>query len=172
MQKWIYEQSEDGKNRYILGIEGENPLICIGVNPSTACPEKLDSTMRRVREFAEEKGYDSYIMLNLYPQRATDPNDMDEEIDPEQVRKNLESIENILKKGGFTVWAAWGNLITKRSYLKECVREIARIADAYSCTWITMGKRNKSGHPKHPLYIPGEAEEEEFDIHKYLEKLK
>lgn len=171
MEKWIYEQSEDRKNRYILGTEGKNPLICFGVNPSTACPEKLDSTMKRVRGFAEENGYDSYIMLNLYPQRATNPDDMDEEVDPEKIRKNLESIETILKKGEFTVWAAWGNLVTKRSYLKECVREIVRITDQYPCKWVTIGETNKSGHPKHPLYIPQTAKEKEFDVHKYLEIL-
>ncbi len=42
-EKWIYEHSEDNAYRYILGTQGNNPLICFGVNPSTACPEKLDS---------------------------------------------------------------------------------------------------------------------------------
>lgn len=170
-EKWIYEQSENRRNRYILGTRGTNPLICFGVNPSTASPEDLDNTMKNVSRIARQNGYDSYIMLNLYPQRATNPDDMDREADPEAVERNLHCIESVLRTGNVTVWAAWGNLITKRSYLKNCFQEIVRISDACSCQWITMGKRTRAGHPHHPLYLPGNAEKADFDVHEYLKNL-
>lgn len=52
---------------------GENPLVCFGINPSTAVPNALDPTLKRVRRFAAENGYDSWTMLNVYPQIATNP---------------------------------------------------------------------------------------------------
>ena len=34
--KWIYAPNFYSEYRYILGTRGENPLICVGINPSTA----------------------------------------------------------------------------------------------------------------------------------------
>ena len=36
--RWLYVPDSYTEYRYILGTRGENPLICIGVNPSTAEP--------------------------------------------------------------------------------------------------------------------------------------
>jgi hypothetical protein len=43
---WIYEKAEDDSSRYVLGIKGKKPLVCIGVNPSNAEPEKLENTLK------------------------------------------------------------------------------------------------------------------------------
>ena len=34
--RWLYVPPYYTEYRYILGTRGENPLICIGINPSTA----------------------------------------------------------------------------------------------------------------------------------------
>ena len=44
--KWIYVPDFYTDYRYILGTVGNNPLITIGINPSTAEPEKMDNTMK------------------------------------------------------------------------------------------------------------------------------
>jgi hypothetical protein len=49
---WIYTHEEKIKVRYTLGQEGKNPLICIGINPSTAKPNDLDPTLTRVKNIA------------------------------------------------------------------------------------------------------------------------
>ena len=36
IQKWLYAPNFYSEYRYILGTRGKNPLICIGINPSTA----------------------------------------------------------------------------------------------------------------------------------------
>ena len=76
-EKWIYVPDHYAEYRYILGTRGENPLICIGINPSTAAPDALDNTLKSVARIAEHNGYDSWIMFNVYAQRATVPDDMD-----------------------------------------------------------------------------------------------
>ena len=40
--RWLYVPDFYTEYRYILGTRGEKPLICIGVNPSTAAPDALD----------------------------------------------------------------------------------------------------------------------------------
>lgn len=73
---WIYKKTTDNSSRFVLGEPGSNSLVCVGVNPSTATPEKLDNTLRTVKKLSAVHGFDGWIMLNLYPQRATNPNDM------------------------------------------------------------------------------------------------
>ena len=75
--RWLYVPPYYTEYRYILGTRGENPLICIGINPSTAQPGDLDNTLKSVERIALGNGYDSFTMFNVYPQRATDPNAMD-----------------------------------------------------------------------------------------------
>ena len=36
IEKWLYAPNFYSEYRYILGTRGNNPLICIGINPSTA----------------------------------------------------------------------------------------------------------------------------------------
>ena len=38
-EKWIYVPDFYTEYRYLLGTRGDNPLICIGINPSTAAPD-------------------------------------------------------------------------------------------------------------------------------------
>ncbi|WP_416386030.1 DUF1643 domain-containing protein [Anaerocolumna aminovalerica] len=47
MRDWIYEIDEENIIRYVLGTVGENPLICFGLNPSTAEPDFLDPTLKK-----------------------------------------------------------------------------------------------------------------------------
>ena len=75
--RWLFVPNTYTEYRYILGTKGTKPLICIGVNPSTAEPDHLDPTLQSVQRIAHHNGFDSFIMLNVYAQRATSPKDMD-----------------------------------------------------------------------------------------------
>ena len=70
--RWLYVPNFYSEYRYILGTRGEKPLICIGINPSTAAPDDLDNTLKSVERVALHNGYDSFIMFNVYaPIRTT-----------------------------------------------------------------------------------------------------
>ncbi|MCI9618979.1 MAG: DUF1643 domain-containing protein [Dorea sp.] len=60
-------------------------------------------------------------MLNVYPQRATDPKHLHITLDQSLHQKNLEVIDKVLKKGDLKLWAAWGTLIGVRPYLCNCL---------------------------------------------------
>ena len=58
IQKWLYAPPFYSEYRYILGTRGKNPLICIGINPSTAEPDNLDNTLKSVERIALGNGFD------------------------------------------------------------------------------------------------------------------
>ena len=81
---WLYEYEETAEKqltngyevtrvRYVLGEQFDTSckkvLVCIGINPSTAIPEQLDPTVKRVQKYAKNSGeYGAWYMLNVYPQ--------------------------------------------------------------------------------------------------------
>jgi len=175
-EKWLYVPDFYTEYRYILGTRGKNPLICIGINPSTAAPDDLDNTLKSVSRIAAGNGYDSWIMFNVYAQRATRPDDMDRELNEELHRHNMEAFRYIVStvaEGGYApaVWAAWGTIIEKRPYLPHCVREMAEIGKSCGAKWLCAGKRSNKGHPHHPLYLRKDEKTADFDIDAYLEAL-
>ncbi len=175
--RWLYVPSRYSEYRYILGTKGKNPLICIGINPSTAAPDDLDNTLKSVERIALFNGYDSFVMFNVYPQRATNPDDMDENYNEPLHKENMKAFRYILSlyKDGIkpSVWAAWGTIIEKRDYLKSCVRDIVLIGEECGAKWYTAGLRSKAkGHPHHPLYLKKDSRIDPFyDIVTYLDSL-
>ena len=168
MDNWIYEHSDDNTCRYALGTKGERTLICFGVNPNTAEPEKLDPTMKTVERFALQNGYDSYLMLNLYPQRATNPKDMNKTENREIGDKNLEIIDKYLSKGNCDIWAAWGTLIMMCPYLFSYLKEIYSANQDKNNRWYTVGQKSKDGHPHHPLYVKKTEVLVPFNMDEYI----
>lgn len=172
-EKWLYVPNAYTEYRYILGTHGDNPLICIGINPSTAKPDALDNTLKSVERTALFNGYDSFLMFNVYAQRATDPKDIDGNFNLELHRENMAAFRYILSsyKSGKTpaVWAAWGTIIEKRPYLIECLSEMVKIGNEYGAEWFSVGKRSAKGHPHHPLYLKNNTPTEPFDISSYLQ---
>ena len=175
-QKWLYVPDFYTEYRYILGTRGQNPLICIGVNPSTAAPDDLDNTLKSVSRIAAGNGFDSWIMFNVYAQRATRPEDMDRELNQALHRANMAAFEYILQNVAQglrpAVWAAWGTIIEKRPYLPGCVRDMVALGRRYNARWLCAGKRSAKGHPHHPLYLRKDEKTVDFDVEQYLEGLQ
>ena len=173
-RQWLYVPCVFAPYRYILGTRGENPLICIGINPSTAAPGDLDNTLKSVERVAHHNGFDSFIMFNVYAQRATDPDAMDAALNPTLHRENMLAFRHVL--GGYgeghtpTVWAAWGTIIEKRPYLWDCLGDMVAIGEEYHARWVTAGAISKKGHPHHPLYLRKDSGLDPFDAASYAAK--
>ncbi len=169
VEKWIYAPNFYSEYRYILGTRGKNPLICIGINPSTAAPEDLDNTLKSVQRIALGNGFDSFIMFNVYAQRATDPDAMERSCNLALHRENLEAFRYVLSISEKpAVWAAWGSIIEKRDYLRGCVRDMVEAGEAFGARWYCAGRVTKKGHPHHPLYLRKDEKLRRFDIGQYL----
>ncbi len=170
VDKWLYAPSFYSEYRYILGTRGKNPLICVGINPSTARPDALDNTLKSVERIALGNGFDSFIMFNVYAQRATSPDDMEKACNPLLHRENLEAFRYVLSLSEKpAVWAAWGSIIEKRKYLPACVRDMVEAGNAFGAQWYCAGAISKKGHPHHPLYLRKDEKLRPFDVAAYLE---
>ena len=172
IEKWLYAPNFYSEYRYILGTRGKKPLICIGINPSTAEPDHLDNTLKSVERIALGNGFDSFIMFNVYAQRATDPNAIEKQCNPLLHRENMEAFRYVLSISRKpAVWAAWGAIIEKRDYLASCVRDMLEAGEEYGASWYCAGAITKKGHPHHPLYLRKDEKIRPFDVKTYLEKL-
>jgi len=161
----IYEATDE--SRYILGELGTKNIICIGINPSIASPEKLDPTSRIIKKKSLELGYNGWLIINIYPQRATKPSDLKREMDEDDHKRNIHYIKNITCVGD-TVWAAWGSTINKRKYLRECMIDVCSLI--LDKQWISIGPLSIDGHPHHPLFVTEKTTPEEFDIKSYIKE--
>lgn len=161
---WLYIGDE--KMRYALGEPGSCNLLIVGLNPSTATPDKPDPTIKRVKKIVEKEKLNGWIMINLYPLRTPKPSELPPTMDEEISKKNIEVIKWIDQNYPIgRVYAAWGTNIEKREYL---VDECQHIVDSiHSEQWFVRGI-TKNGHPKHPLYVPYEEKMEWFPVQDYL----
>ena len=171
--KWLYVPNRYDEYRYILGTRGKKPVICIGINPSTAAPDNLDPTLKSAQRIAHANGYDSFLMFNVYAQRATRPDDMEKERNEWLHAENMKAFRYLLSIAGErpAVWAAWGSIIEKRGYLADCVREMLEIGREAGAVWLHAGPLSVKGHPHHPLYLKSDTPLEDFDAQGYLNGL-
>ncbi|MBR6028131.1 MAG: DUF1643 domain-containing protein [Clostridia bacterium] len=170
VNRWLFVPDRYTEFRYILGTRGEKPLICIGINPSTARPDALDRTLQSVERIALRNRFDAFLMFNLSAQRATDPRDMAAEL-PEALRtENAKAFRWALAQCAEpVVWAAWGTLVETRPYLRDCLADFAEAGA--EARWVSFGPRSKKGHPHHPLYLRADTPMDDFDIGGYLKSL-
>ena len=143
----IYEY--DDNCRYALGKSGEEMVICIGLNPSTATDKIPDRTFNKICKIVEHNKYNGFVILNICPQRSSNPKNV--EYNENDATKNCKIIQKYLKKySDAKIWCAWRNNIRLEELIstRECF-----------CTSV-----NKTGEPKHPLFEKIDAEFNPFTL--------
>ena len=163
--EWLYI-GDDENYRFALGKPRKNNLVIIGLNPSTATPDRPDPTIRRIEKIAGMLSYDGWIVINLCAVRTPKPDELPMKLDGEISEKNIKTIAKLQKEYYFgAVYAAWGSGIEKRFYLLD---ECQKIADVIKTEcWYTRGM-TQYGHPKHPLYVPYTQGVEPFAVQDYI----
>ena len=153
----VWDEKKVDGCRFVLGRKGKNTLICIGANPSKADENNSDMTMNKLCQILANKGYDGYVMLNLYPLIATKPDDLPKECDESIYSQNLEIIKRILSKFlSSDILLCYGDVLNKRKYLKEpCLKDILKLFDGHKIKCLGT---TKNGLPKHPSRISTKSE--------------
>jgi hypothetical protein len=136
-----------------------DPLVMfIGLNPSTANEHDNDPTIRRVIRFAQDWGYGGVYMMNLFPLVSSNPDALlNYESNPLHVAAQVENnkwLEKAYDKCEKVIFA-WGNFYQAQQRAKE-VMQMFKNAEALAI--------NKSGSPRHPLYVPGNVTPQPFTI--------
>ncbi|WES65829.1 DUF1643 domain-containing protein [Microbacter sp. GSS18] len=102
-------------HRFALGRPanaGQSPgtLFVVGMNPSHANEVTSDTTVNLAIEASVELKCSGWVMLNLYPERASSPSNIGA-FDQTLSDQNCAVIERVLRQHGATeVFAAWGDL--------------------------------------------------------------
>lgn len=118
-------------------------------------------------------------MFNLYPVRATNIRELENEKDKRIHQQNIkEIISEILAdpQEEITIWAAWGNLIDpknngRKDYLYRCLYDIYKtISQKKNIHCVTIGT-TKQGHPRHPLYEKTKSCFHNFAMEHYISKI-
>lgn len=121
-------------------------VMFVGLNPSTADENKLDPTLRRLRQFTLDWGYDSFVMTNLFAFRSTDPYGLTFPEDPVGPENN-KALELNAARADLVV-ACWGN----NGRFKGRDAEVkALLTDYGQLHYLALTKK---GQPSHPLYLP------------------
>lgn len=124
------------------------PAVFAMLNPSTADAFADDPTIRRCIAFARREQCGGLIVVNLFALRATDPKALYAHPDP--VGRHTDGLLlDAVAKGG-PVIAAWG----VHGALAGRGAEVARLIDHVDL--LCLGT-TKDGHPRHPLYVRGDA---------------
>lgn len=171
IDNWVYLHNKDNSARYILGEKATKMIACIGINPSTAAPHQLDNTLKSVKRIANFNGYSGWVMYNIYPQRATNPQEIHPQLHNKIHKENLQYLkQSIIELKINTVWVACGNLIESRDYLPGCMLSIFNALKELNLSWQVSGTLTKKGHPRHPLYQSKKTRLIAFDMETYVNK--
>nr|WP_288934780.1 DUF1643 domain-containing protein [uncultured Allomuricauda sp.] len=166
----IYINTADNSSRFALGIEGKKTLCILGVNPSIADEREPDYTLKKVMGFVQQNGYDSFVMLNVYPERATNPSDLSPDINLRLASENTHHIKSLIRNlENPHLLPAWGETICERDYLMDCLHEIERALQKIQIKWMKLGEYTLTKHPRHPSRAPYKTPFTSFDLKVYLE---
>ncbi|MBA7658592.1 hypothetical protein ES703_66551 [subsurface metagenome] len=125
-------------------------VLFVGLNPSTANELENDPTIRRCLGFADKWGYGGMYFCNLYSYVSTEPRLLSSE---EALHAaNIPAI-TMAKSLSVLAIAAWGDGVELVENGKSVAEHIRKLIEPSLCFGLTQ-----KGNPKHPLYLPSEAE--------------
>lgn len=149
--------SEDGRYRYLLDhtLDETTPayarktVVWVMANPSVANQTQLDRTLRRCRSFTTRLGAHHMAIVNAFAFVSQDPALMlsaDDPVGP----LNDETIQRAVAREGVShVVCGWGVLGAHRGRNRVLME---MLMGKLTCLGVT-----KDGHPRHPLYVKGDA---------------
>ena len=169
----IYSNARKDAWRFTLGKSGKRKLLTIGLNPSTATQEKSDPTIARVQKVAQNNGFDGFVMLNLYPVRATDYRTLPSKVDKEAFSENLKRIQAVVSSEEKpTLWAAWGESILHHDFFVHACIELFSRLKGHEVSWVRFGNMTMSGHPRHPSRLAYAWSFSPLEIEHYASTLR
>ncbi|WP_372983360.1 DUF1643 domain-containing protein [Microbacterium sp.] len=142
-------------HRFTLGssadpatLAGSNPLVVIGMNPSHATDQVSDSTVNRVVEASVELHHTSWWMLNLYPERSSEPANL-HAFDPALSAENCREIADFLRAAQVNqVLGAWGDL--NHPTLRQAKKDVLAMLHSISVRVYYYDTLTGRGNPRHP----------------------
>ena len=145
--------AKERKHRFALGNTSrasvaDPPLIAICMNPSYANHSEADKTVNRLIRASIDNAQPGWVMLNLYPERATDASKL-LDYDAGLSAANCAAIEQVLGQYGVTeVLVAWGG--RKHKTLRSAKTDVLAMFDRLGVKPYTFDGLTTGGDPFHP----------------------
>lgn len=140
-------------HRFVLGRVAEAsaqapPFISICMNPSFADQTQSDKTVNRLVKASTDNKYHGWLVLNLYPERATNASNLSP-YDPNLSKANCDVIERQLRKfAAREILGAWGDL--KHPTLQRAKVDVLDTLDRLGVNLFTFDRLTSGGNPRHP----------------------
>ncbi|MBA4374427.1 MAG: hypothetical protein C0402_16370 [Thermodesulfovibrio sp.] len=148
----VFSECEQYRYKLIEIWDDTKPLVLwILMNPSVACLEYSDPTLRKTGTFSRRWGYGGQMIGNVHAYRATDKYRLLEVADPVGP-SNDRSIQEMAKQAK-TIVIAYG-----KPPGKLCARGrkvIEMLKDHFGLSYLRMAADGVT--PCHPLYLPGDC---------------
>ncbi|MFT0167544.1 DUF1643 domain-containing protein [Paraburkholderia mimosarum] len=159
--------SDCGTYRYRLWREWDKALPTLAflmLNPSTADHLTDDPTITRCMSRAIAGKFGRLDVVNLFPLRATDPDELLKHPDPVGPRRGSitadGAILDVLEQA-HTVICAWGAHPAAAERATEVLRIVGIVGMRNRLYHLGL---NKDGSPKHPLYIAASTRPKQFEV--------
>ena len=129
-------------------------VLFVGLNPSTANELGDDPTVRRLCGFAQAWGYGGLYVCNIFSQITPDPKKLlpGKAVHPADTHAIKMAVELTV-----LVVIGWGDGIEQAPYGTARANTIKGYLRVPMCFGLTS-----KGNPKHPLYLPKDAEVEKL----------
>lgn len=143
------------------GVYGIARVVFLMLNPSTADAFVADPTIKRCIAFARALGADVLEVVNIFALRSTDPNELYKRtwgLRGDHQDNDREIIAACT--GAYRVVAGWGKhgALGDRGYT---VRTLLSLHHGIKLHHLGL---NQDGSPKHPLYLKGGTEPQEWTL--------
>jgi len=144
---------EERTYRFALGstaraTAGDPPLVAICMNPSHADRSRPDKTVSRLIQASRDLGQPGWLVLNVYPERATDPSELSD-YDPRLSAANCAAIEQVSRQYGVTeLLVAWGGL--RQATLRRAKTDVLDTFDRLGVKLFMFDGLTTGGDPFHP----------------------
>jgi hypothetical protein len=133
-------------------------ILWVMLNPSTATATEDDPTIRRCISFSKAWGFPGLTICNLFAWRATNPAGLREVPDP--VGGSNDYGVSVHADYAPKIVAAWGAEAARFPEREATVKSIL----SHSWEKLVVLGLTSGGHPKHPLYVAGVTQPEQWEI--------
>jgi len=146
-----------GRYRYTLrrDIDGvqksRNPIVFVGVNPSTADADTDDATIRKLKGFCQRFGVGEFVIVNLFSYRATDVRELALCSDTKGPDHDY-YVRSAFGQAGCIV-PMWGDQTKLPLALRGEIDRMTKLIKSMGVPVYAFG-RTKLGDPMHPLMLP------------------
>ena len=149
--RWWLRRSWNAPQLPLESQPAEQRNCCfVMLNPSTADVAQDDPTIQRCIAFADSWGYTSLTVRNLFAWRATDPR---------VIQGGVGHGRRAWQRGvagGLHRRSADCRVGRRRAFGRD--KEVLALwANHFPCVPIYCFGKTKHGHPRHPLYVRGDA---------------